>query len=89
MVNFRKAPQPFFGGESNPEEKAARYTRLLAKLAIEITDTAYEIEPQSEAFSAIAISIGNNFKAFDEANHMLVENTAAGNCAIAPLVIFA
>ena len=53
--------------------------RPLAKLNIEfkITDTGYKVKAQSEAFSAVAVPIRNDFKAFDTSDNMFIENTVA------------
>ena len=57
----------------------ASVIRPLAKLNIEfkITDTGYKVKAQSEAFSAVAVPIRNDFKAFDTSDNMFIENTVA------------
>jgi hypothetical protein len=53
--------------------------RPLAKLSNEfkITDAADKIKPQAEAFSAVAIPIGDDFKAFDKPDNVFIENAIA------------
>jgi hypothetical protein len=52
--------------------------RLLSKLStcgFKITNACDKIKPESETFSAITISIGYDFEAFNGANDVLTENT--------------
>jgi len=49
----------------------------LQNSTIEITNAANEVEAQSKAFTAVAVTVGDNFATLDETDHMLVRNAFA------------
>ena len=64
---------------SNPGHLFPFYNRPLAKLnrAIKIGNTSNQGEAKSKAFSAIAVTFGEDTKPFEKTNGVFNKNTAA------------
>ena len=50
---------------------------FLQNSTIKIANTANQVKTQSKTFTAVAITVGNYFKSFDETYHMLIQNAFA------------